>query len=113
MAVIGRFKASKLGGWEGAIQTLTIDRKVRLVPNDDRRREQAPSYIVLLGWSRIGEAWEARSRGETPRDYLRVQLNDPTWVAPLSAVLFPASDGLTAELVWNDRPLRREHDNGP
>jgi len=29
--VIGTFKPSKQGGWEGHIKTLTIDRKVRLV----------------------------------------------------------------------------------
>lgn len=102
MAVIGRFTPSKQGGWEGRIHTLAIDRKVRLVPNDDRRSEQAPHYVILLGWCRVGEAWEARSRGKTPRDYLRVQINDPTWIASVTATLFPAPDGLTAELVWSD-----------
>jgi len=103
------FKLAKRGGWEGRIHTLTIDRKVRLVPNDNRRTEHAPAYIVLLGWTRVGEAWEARSNGDPPRDYLRVQLRDPTWSAPLKLALFPAPDGLSAELVFNAMS-RREGD---
>lgn len=40
---IGRFKRSKRGGWEGEINTLTINRrKLRLVPNDNRVSEDAP-----------------------------------------------------------------------
>lgn len=99
MDVIGHFKPSKQGGWEGRLHTLTLDRKIRLVPNDNRHSERAPTHIVLLGWDRCGEAWEAQSRGETPRDFLRVQLRDPTWPAPRRAMLFPAPDGTSAELV--------------
>jgi uncharacterized protein (DUF736 family) len=102
MRGLGTFKPSKQGGWEGRLLTLTLDRKVRLVPNDDRRSEQAPDYIALLGWSRVGEAWKARSRGEAARDYLRVHLHDPTWPAPLKAALFPAPDGATAQLVLSE-----------
>jgi len=103
MTVIGMFKLSRQGGWEGRVRTLAIDRKIRLVPNDDRRSEQAPGYIVLLDWFRVGEAWEARSRGEMPRDYLRVQLHDPTWIVPITALLFPSPDGMTAELIMSHR----------
>ena len=47
---IGRFKRSKQGGWEGEITTLTIQRKVRLVPNDDRVNDNAPAFRVMLAW---------------------------------------------------------------
>lgn len=113
MDVIGRFKPSKQGGWEGRLHTLTLDRKIRLVPNDNQHSERAPTHIVLLGWDRCGEAWEARSKGETPRVYLRVQLRDPTWSGPLRAVLFPAPDGLTAELVGSRQHRMRDWDDEP
>ncbi|MDQ1158953.1 uncharacterized protein (DUF736 family) [Sphingomonas sp. SORGH_AS 950] len=99
--VIGRFKLSRQGGWEGEIQTLTISRKVRLVPNDDRTSERAPAFRVLLGGQRIGDAWEERSRGETPRDYVRVILDDPLFQHPRKAALFPDVEGSTASLIWD------------
>jgi uncharacterized protein (DUF736 family) len=104
MAVIGAFKPTKQGGWEGSIRTLTINAKVRLVPNDDRLSDGAPAFRVMLGWSRIGDAWEARSNGDHPREYLRLRLDDPAWPTPVSAALFADAEGSTAQLVW-----RREH----
>ncbi len=101
MSVIGTFTPAKDGGWTGAIRTLTIDAKIRLVPNDNRDGEQSPVFHVVLGYSRIGEAWEARSKGDRPKDYVRVALDDPSLTAPLSAALFPSEDGRSAQLVWN------------
>lgn len=96
---IGRFKRSKQGGWEGKISTLTIQREVRLVPNDNRVSDNAPAFRVMLGWQVIGEAWERRSRSDPPRDYLRVRIDDP--LCPIGAALFPDDEGLTARLVTN------------
>jgi len=96
----GTFKLSAQGGWEGRLLTLTIDRKLRFLPNDDRKSENGPDFIAMLGWSKVGAAWRARSRGEPPRDYLRIQFHDPTWASPLRAMLFLSQDGLTAQLVW-------------
>jgi len=103
MAQIGSFTLAKDGGWTGSIRTLTIDAKVRLVPNDNRENENAPAFRVLVGLSRIGEAWEARSGGDSPKDYLRVRLDDPGLSEPISAALFPSEDGDEAQLVWNRR----------
>ena len=94
---IGRFKRSKQGGWEGEISTLTIQRKIRLVPNDNRTSDNAPAFRVLLGWQAIGEAWEKQSRSDPPRDFLRLRIDDP--LCPISAVLFPDPEGLIAKLV--------------
>ncbi|HEX4180980.1 MAG TPA: DUF736 family protein [Caulobacteraceae bacterium] len=109
MSTIGMFKLAKDGGWAGEIRTVAIDAKVRLVPNDDRTSPNAPAFRVMLGWSRVGEAWEARSGGDNARDYLRVRLDDPTWAAPIAAALFPDVDGETAQLVWS-RPQSRRTD---
>jgi uncharacterized protein (DUF736 family) len=103
MSVIGTFTPAKDGGWSGSIRTLTIDAKVRLVPNDNRDNDKAPAFRVFVGQSRIGDAWEARSGGESPKDYLRVRLDDPSLSEPISAALFPSEDGGAAQLVWSRR----------
>ena len=78
MSVIGTFMPAKDGGWTGSIHTLTINTKVRLVPNDNRDNENAPVFRVFVGQSRVGDAWAARSGGDSPKDYLRVRLDDPS-----------------------------------
>jgi uncharacterized protein (DUF736 family) len=103
MSVIGEFTPAKDGGWAGTIRTLSMNAKVRLVPNDDRDSAGAPAFHVVFGHTRIGEAWEARSAGEPPKEYLRVRLDDPSLIAPLNAALFPSADGGAAQLVWNRR----------
>ena len=103
MAQIGSFAPASNGGWSGSIRTLTIDAKVRLVPNDNRENENAPAFRVLVGQSRIGDAWEARSSGEHPKDYLRVRIDDPSLYEPINAALFPSEDGGAAQLVWSRR----------
>ena len=66
MSVIGTFMPAKDGGWIGSIHTLTINTKVRLVPNDNRESENAPLFRVFAGKARIGDAWAARSNGDNP-----------------------------------------------
>ena len=100
---IGSFTLSKDGGWTGSIRTLTLDAKLRLVPNDDRASEKAPAYRVLLGNTRIGDAWEARTTGDTSKTYLRLRLDDPSLLEPISVALFPTDEGDKARLVWNRR----------
>jgi len=101
MAIIGHFTASKDGGWEGTIQTLSINAKVRLVPNDNQSGDKAPAFRVFAGKSELGAAWKVRSQGDSPRDYLSLKLDDPGLREPVSAVLFEADDGRQATLVWN------------
>jgi uncharacterized protein (DUF736 family) len=104
MSVIGVFAFTKDGGWSGAIRTLTIDAKIRFVPNDNRDHDNAPAFRIMAGQSRIGDAWEARSGGASSKNYLRVKLDDPSLLEPISAALFPLEDGCSAQLVWNRRP---------
>ncbi len=103
MALIGNFTPAKDGGWAGRIRTLVMDAKVRLVPNDNQDSENAPAFLVLIGHSRVGDAWQARSGDEVPKEYLRLMLDDPCLAEPLSAALFPSDDGTSAELVWKRR----------
>ena len=101
MAIIGYFALSKDGGWEGTIQTLSINTKVRLVPNDNQSGDKAPAYRVFAGKSEIGAAWKARSQGERPRDYISLKLDDPGLSDAISAALFESEDGRQATLIWN------------
>ena len=55
----------------------------------------------------IGDAWEARSSAESPRDYLRVKLDDPSLPEPLNAALFWSENGAEAQLVWSRRREER------
>lgn len=105
--VIGNFKPSRGGGWEGEVRTLVANAKVRFVPNDDRAGPNAPAFRVMVGSSRIGDAWEARWGGDHSRSYFRLSLDDPFLSAPLSAALFPDEEGAGAQLVWT-RPANDE-----
>jgi uncharacterized protein (DUF736 family) len=103
MSMIGTFTSAKDGGWTGSIHTLTMNAKLRFVPNDNRDSENAPTFRVFVGQSRVGDAWEARSSGDNPKNYLRVKLDDPSLPEPISAALFPSEEGGTAQLVWKRR----------
>ncbi len=103
MSIIGTFAPAKDGGWIGSIRTLTIGAKLRLVPNDNRDSDNAPAFRIFIGRSRIGDAWVARTGGASPKEYLRVSIDDPSLVKPISAALFPSEDGSSAQLVWSRR----------
>jgi uncharacterized protein (DUF736 family) len=103
MSVIGTFTATKDGGWAGTIRTLTIDVKVRFVPNDNRENDRAPMFHIYSGRSEIGAAWRECTSGSDSRDYLSVRLDDPSLSGPLSAAMFEAADGTEAQLVWSRR----------
>src|SRR3546814_9758707 len=101
MSVIGIFKPSKEGGWEGNLRTLGINERLRLVPNDDRSSDDAPAFRVMLGRQRIGDAWEACTQDERDRNYLRLRLDDPGFARPMTAA---RSEEHTSELQSLMRP---------
>ena len=100
MANIGSFTAGK-GGYVGTIRTLTVNVKARIVANDQKRSDGAPDFRIYAGRAELGAAWRARTVGDEPRDYLSVQLDDPSFPEPIRAALFE-EDG-AAFLVWNRR----------
>jgi len=108
MSMIGTFMPSSDGGWVGRIRTLALDAKLRFVPNDNRENENAPAFRIFIGRSRVGDAWLARSGGDSRKEYLRVRLDDPSLPVPILAALFPSEDRRAAELVWNRRRDARE-----
>jgi uncharacterized protein (DUF736 family) len=82
---------------------LTINAKVRFVPNDNQDGDRAPAFHMLAGKSELGAAWRQRTSGENPREYLSVKLDDPSLPEPISAALFQGADGMDAKLIWSRR----------
>ena len=107
MASIGTFKKSG-NGYTGDITTLSLQAKnVRIVAEESRSNENAPSHRVFVGRIEIGAAWTKRSN--EGRDYLGLKLDEPSFTAPIFANLFDDEGGETYSLIWS-RPSRRNGD---
>ena len=99
MATIGIFKKSG-SEYHGEILTLGVQAKgVRIVPEQSRVSDNAPSHRVFVGRAEIGAAWSKRSNEN--RDYLSVKLDDPSFPAPIYASLFDDEDGEGFSLIWS------------
>ncbi|TPG52595.1 DUF736 domain-containing protein [Sphingomonas glacialis] len=99
MANIGSFK--KVGSeYHGEIVTLSVQTKgVRIVPEENRSNDTAPSHRIYVGRAEIGAAWAKRSAEQ--RDYLSVKLDDPSFTAPIFANLFDDAEGEGYTLIWS------------
>lgn len=108
MATIGEF--SKEGETiVGVINTLAFRATVRIstVPESERRSERSPDFRVFAGKGRapVGAGWKQTS--EQGRNFVSVQIDDPSLPAPINAALFEVEDVPgNFELVWN-RPAPR------
>ena len=100
MATIGSFTPGK-DGYVGTIRTLTMNVKAKIVANDQKKSEGAPDFRIFAGRAELGAAWKAKTNSEQPRDYLSVQLDDPSFAEPIRAAMFE-EDG-AAYLVWTRR----------
>jgi uncharacterized protein (DUF736 family) len=108
MATIGTFKKTGNNEFTGEIVTLSVQAKnVRIVPENSRSGENAPSHRVYVGRVEIGAAWSKRSN--EGRDYLGLKLDDPSFNAPIFANLFDDESGEGYSLIWS-RPSRRNGD---
>ncbi|MEO0451572.1 MAG: DUF736 domain-containing protein [Pseudomonadota bacterium] len=103
MANIGTFTRTR-NGFEGTITTLTLCMSARFVRNKNKRGDRSPDYFIKAGDSDLGVGWDAQSQGDEPKDYIKCVLDDPSFVSPVQAALFPRSDG--ADLVWKRQPAR-------
>jgi Uncharacterized conserved protein len=64
MANIGTFTAQN-DSFTGAVRTLTLNVKVKFVPNA-KESENAPDYRIVAGNFEIGAAWKKISKAERP-----------------------------------------------
>ncbi|MCI4185544.1 DUF736 domain-containing protein [Dickeya dianthicola] len=97
MANIGIFTADK-DGFTGTLRTLTLNVKVKLVPNDKGSSENVPDFRMQAASHDIGAAWKKISQAERP--YVSVSLDDPSFPATVYARLIEGEDG-THNLIWS------------
>ena len=97
MANIGTFTAEK-DGFTGTLRTLTLNVKVKLVPNDKGENESAPDFRLQAAGHDFGAAWKKTS--EAGRDYLSVAIDDPSFPATVYARLIEGENG-THDLIWS------------
>ncbi len=108
MATIGTFKKSG-NDYTGDIVTLSVQAKgVRIVPQESRSNDNAPSHRIFVNRAEIGAAWSKTSN--EGRDYLAVKLDDPSFTAPIYANLFDDEDGKTHSLIWSRPSGKRNGD---
>ena len=98
MANIGHFKSTR-SGYEGSILTLTLCASVRFVRNRKKKSDTSPDYFIKTADSDLGVAWNAETKGDEPKSYLKCILDDPSFAAPMQAALFDNANG--ADLVWS------------
>jgi uncharacterized protein (DUF736 family) len=115
MATIGTFKKSG-NEFQGEIVTLSLrSTGVRIVPDAGRTSDNAPSHRVYAGRAEIGAAWAKRSN--EGRDYLSVNLDDPSFTVPIYANL--VEDGEIFTLIWsrnrkqNGERLKKSYSDPP
>ncbi len=95
MATIGTFTSTG-NGFSGAIKTLNLNVKAKLV-RVDNPSDKGPQFRVFSGSVDLGAAWQKTSN--EGRDYLSVKLDDPSFPAPIYASLVDADDGYN--LIWS------------
>ena len=98
MATIGTFTKTA-DGFVGTIRTMTINVKTKILATD-KANDKAPDYRVYAGGAELGAAWCEQSSGEDAREYLAVQLDDPSFAEPIRAALFENAEEGTGVLVW-------------
>lgn len=98
MSVIGTFSKSA-EGYSGTIRTMTINLKADIVANDKNGNDKAPDFKIVSAGRELGAAWRATSKAD--KAFLRVELDDPSFPAPLRAALFENGEEGKGSLVWN------------
>lgn len=87
-------------GYVGEISTLNVQTKnIKIVPEQTRNNEIAPTHRVFLGKSENGAAWTKKSAEN--KDYLSIKFDDPSLIAPIYADLFDNEDNDDFNLAWS------------
>lgn len=106
MTIIGTF-SKNADGYAGTIRTMTINVKAALVAHDKNGKDKAPDFRLLVGDKEFGAAWRAKAKGEGGKPFLRVELDDPSFAAPIRAALFENGEEGKAALVWTRQSQRQ------
>lgn len=106
MAIIGHFTQSVGDELAGFITTLSIHaNNLRLIPNRLEGSDKSPSHRLFRDEIEVGAAWLNPANGDKRPSY-SVRLDDPTFTAPMYAVLVEREDG-DFDLIWNRQSKRR------
>lgn len=100
MATIGTFSKTE-SGYTGAVKTLTLNVKARIVPAE-KTNDKAPDFRIFAGQTEFGAAWKKKSN-ETGREYLSLKLDDPSFPAPIYASLVEVEGEGDLSLIWSRR----------
>lgn len=100
MAIIGTFSL-KDGKYTGTIRTMTINVKSVLIPNDKNGNDKAPDFKLVAGGAQLGAAWCSTGKGDDDRDYLSVELDDPSFAKPIRAAFFENPEEGKGTLIWS------------
>lgn len=106
---IGSFSKTSEGQFQGALQTLTLNRTITFEPNNAAESEKAPDYKIVLAGSdtEIGAGWNAMSKKDKP--YIKAKIDDPFLPHTIWAALTADDDG-QFNLFWsrsNGQPSER------
>lgn len=105
--IIGRFKPTHDGGFQGRLETIVLDVDLQLRPNPARSHPNQPQLIVYRGESDIGAAWvkEQAGQGGRPRLVVNVKVDDPTWPRPITFGIVPGERGASDFIaIWSRSP---------
>ena len=105
MAIIGTFSKTA-DGYSGAVRTMTVNVKAAFVANDKNGNAKAPDFRVMAGKIELGAAWRVEPKKEDMKPFLRVELDDPSFGATISAALFENGEEGKGVLVWS-RPVAK------
>jgi uncharacterized protein (DUF736 family) len=100
MTTIGTFTKSADGSFQGAIRTLALSLKSVEIRPVARTGESGPDHRIYAGAVDLGAAWTV-TKPDKP-ECLSVRLDDPSFPAPVNALL--AQAGGAYELRWSRRP---------
>lgn len=97
MATIGTFTSTE-NGFTGSIRTLALNVKAR-ISRVKNLSDKGPQFRVYAGSVELGAAWQRTS--EQGRDYLSVKLDDPSFPAPIYAMLAEVEGEECLQLIWS------------
>ena len=92
-------------GYEGIIETATLDIRISIVPAEPSEADKAPDWRVHRGDAGWNES------GERAGDYISLRIDDPAFAQPIRAALFQNGNDKSAwSLRWNRQLKSREQD---
>lgn len=98
MATIATFTKADNGSFNGTIKTATLNLETTIRPIESEN-DKAPDYRVTVGAFEFGAGWKKTSREQ--RDYVSVKLDDPSFPAPIYAMLVETETAGEYALIWS------------